>query len=161
MRPHQIFAAMTPEHCKTFFAGLAEKSPEMYQQSVMAGAVNMKARPQYLFKQPKEKQAQAIRRALSRVNASALAEEILAIYFLECRLELLTEWLDLVGLEHEEGMLKESAPAQPDAADVAKHVAALREKDDDPDRLLLLRAFNAQSAIDWPALEELLAAENG
>jgi len=45
---------------------------------------------------------------------------------------------------------------QPDAADVAKHVAALREKDDDPDRLLLLRAFNAQSAIDWPALEELL-----
>ena len=156
MRPHQIFASMTPEHTESFFAGLAEKSPEMYQQSVMAAAMNMKARPQYLMKQPRVKQAQAIRRALSRVNASALAEEILAIYFLECRLELLAEWLDLVGLEHKDGMLKDDAPAQPDATDVAKHVAALREKDDDPDRLLLLRAFNAQAAIDWPALEELL-----
>jgi hypothetical protein len=161
MRPHQIFAAMTPAHTESFFAGLAEHSPEMYTQSVFAAAVNMKARPQYLLKQPKPKQAQAIRRALARVNASALAEEILAISFLQARLELLSEWLDLVGLEHEDGMLKEDTPAQPDPADVAKHVSALREKDDDPDRLLLLRAFAAQSAIDWPALDALVAADAG
>jgi hypothetical protein len=158
MRPHQIFAALSPEHTEAFFAGLAEHSPEMYQQSVFAAAANMKARPQYLLKQPKAKQAQAIRRALARVHSSALAEELLAIYFLHCRLELLREWLDLVGLEHEDGMLQEDTPAQPDPADLAKHVNSLLEKDDDPDRLLLLRAFAAQSAISWPALDELLAA---
>jgi hypothetical protein len=50
---------------------------------------------------------------------------------------------------------------QPDPADLAKQVNSLREKDDDPDRLLLLRAFAAQSAVEWPALEELIAADAG
>jgi len=161
MRPHQIFAVMTPEHAETFFAQLSEKSPGMWAQCVHAAAANMKARPQYLLKQAPAKQAQSVRRTLARVNASALAEEILAIYFLEGRTELLTEWLDLLGIEHEDGVLKADAPSQPDPSDLAKHVATLREKDDDPDRLLLLRAFAAQSAIDWPALDELIAADAG
>ncbi len=161
MRPHQIFAAMQPEHAETFFEGLAEKTPGMWVQCVHAAAANMKARPQYVMKQPRPKQAQSVRRTLARVNASTLAEEILAVYFLECRTELLTEWLDLVGIEHEDGVLQAETLPQPDPADVAKHVAALREKDDDPDRLLLLRAFAAQSAVDWPALEELIAQDAG
>jgi hypothetical protein len=32
--------------------------------------------------------------------------------------------------------------------------------DDDPDRPLLLAAFAAQDAIDWPDLEALLAADS-
>ena len=51
------------------------------------------------------------------------------------------------------------AITQPDPSDLAKHVASRREKDDDPDRLLVLRAFAAQSAIDWPALDEMIAAD--
>lgn len=161
MRPHQIFAAMPPEHAEAFFGRLAEDAPGMWVQCVHAAAANMKARPQYVLKQPKAKQAQSVRRTLARVNASALAEEILAVYFLECRNELLTEWLDLVGIEHEKGVLQADTVPQPDPADLAKHVATLRENEDDPDRLLLLRAFAAQSAVEWPALDELLAAEAG
>jgi len=161
MRPHQIFAAMPPEHAESFFELLSDKAAGMWMQCVHAAAVNMKARPQYMMKQPKAKQAQAVRRALARVNANILAEEILAIYFLECRTELLAEWLDLVGIEHEDGVLQSDELPQPDPADLAKHVASLREKDDDPDRTLLLRAFAAQTAVDWPALDELLATEAG
>jgi len=161
MRPHQIFASMPPEHAESFFALLAEKSPGMWVQCVHAAAANMKARPQYLLKQPKPKQAQAVRRTLARVNASALAEEILAIYFLECRTELLTEWLDMLGIEHEKGVLQADDLPQPDPAELAKHVAALREKEADPDRELLLRAFAAQGAIDWPALDELVSSNAG
>lgn len=161
MRPNQIFAAMTPEHAEAFFTLLADKAPGMWQQCVHAAAVNMKARPQYVLRQPRNKQAQSVRRTLARVNASVLAEEILAIYFLECRTEILTDWLDLLGLEHEKGVLKADSPAQPDPSDLAKHVATLREKDDDPDRLLLLRAFAAQSAIDWPALDAMIGVDAG
>ncbi len=158
MRPHEIFATMPPERAEALLRQLAEKSPEMFRQVVGAAAASMKSRPQYLMKQPFDKRAAAVRRCLSRVAASPVAEEMLAVYFLECRPELLTEWLDQIGLEHEDGILKgDEAPPEPDAAELTKHVGDYRGKDDDPDRDLLLRAFAAQTSIEWPGLEAALA----
>ncbi len=158
MRPHEIFARMSPERAESFFEILAEKSPGMFMQAVHAAAGAMKSRPQFLLKQSFPKQAAAVRRAFSRVAAGTVAEEILATYFLECRSEVLTDWLDRIGLEHEDGILKDGNPPQPSEADLQKHVSAYRGKDRDPDRELLLQAFAAQSSIDWPALSALLEA---
>jgi hypothetical protein len=55
--------------------------------------------------------------------------------------------------------LKEDEPKQPSKkklTDAAKGFVAL---DDDPDRELLLAAFAAQSAIDWPALDALVGGD--
>ena len=83
---------------------------------------------------------------------------MLAIYFLKCRLELLTEWLDLLGLEHEEGILQDDDIEAPAAAEIEKHVATFRQDRSDADRELLLQTFAAQAAIDWPALDALVEA---
>lgn len=156
MRPHEIFASMSPEHAEAVLHKLNEQSPGMFIQVVHAAAASMKSRPQFLMKQPFPKKASAVRRALARVAAGPVAEEMLAVYFLECRAELLGEWLDLVGLEHENGALKEGNPTEPPQAEVEKHVASFRAKDDDSDRELLLQAFEAQSSIDWPHLRALI-----
>ena len=157
MRPHEIFAAMSAEQSESFFKRLSDESQMTFTQAVAGAAAAMNSRPQYLLKQPISKQVAAVRRALSRVAARPLAEEILAVYFLECRKELLTEWLDQVGLEHEEGILAESQPDCPDDDSLKKAVETYRGQDDDPDRELLLRAFASQSAIDWPALDTLIS----
>lgn len=156
MRPHEIFASMTPEHAESVLKTLNEQSPGMFVQVVHAAAAGMKSRPQFLMKQPFPKRAAAVRRALSRVAAAPVAEEMLATYFLECKKELLGEWLDLIGLEHEEGALKDANPSEPPQAEIEKHVASFRAKDEDPDRELLLQAFEAQSSIDWPQLQALI-----
>jgi len=160
MRSYQVFARMTPDQAVLMMKNLAEKSPAMFNQAVDAAAVSIKARPVYMRRQPFDKRAAAVRRALSRVAANPVADEILAVYFLECRKDLLVEWLDGVGLAHEDGALEEDAPAQPDPAKLAESVKAYREKDDDSDRELLLLAFAAQGAVDWPALDALLEAES-
>ena len=157
MRPHQIFAAMSSERAEAVLAELAEQSPGMFVQAVHAAATAMKSRPQYLMKQPFAKRAAAIRRTLARLAAGPVAEEILAVYFLECRRAVLVEWLDLIGLEHENGALVESGPEEPPEDRLGRHVETFRGVDDDPDRELLLQAFAAQSSIDWPALDRLLA----
>jgi len=158
MRPHEIFAAMSPEHAEAFFGRLAGESPAMFSQAVQAAAVALKSRPRFLMKQPLPKRVAAVRRALSRVAAGPVAEEVLAVYFLDCRNDMLVEWLDAIGLDHEEGVLKADAPPSPDAATLDKAVGEFRGRDDDPDRLLLLRAFAAQGAIEWPALDALIDA---
>jgi hypothetical protein len=156
MRAHQVFAAMEPAHAETVLRAIAEHSPAVGAQAVAVAAAAMNARPVYLRKQPFPKRAAAVRRALARVSASEMAEEILAVYFLECRKALLLEWLGHIGLEHEDGALKEDAPPQPDEASLRDAVATFRGADDDPDRELLLRAFAAQTTVDWPALDALL-----
>jgi len=131
----------------------------MYAQALATAAAAFKARPVYIARQPLEKQATSIRRALSRVAANLVAEEMLAVYFLECKKELLVEWLDAVGTPHEEGTLTEDHPAQPEKKKLDAAAKKFRGADADPDRELLLRAFAAQEAIDWPDLDALLEAK--
>jgi hypothetical protein len=156
MRPHQVFASMSAERAAAFFEKIGETSPAMLRQAIQAASAALKSRPSYLMKQPFERRAAALRRALARVGADAVAEELLAVYFLECRKELLLEWLETVGVEHEDGTLKEDSPAEPEPAALGKAVEAFRAKDEDPDRELLLGAFAAQSAIQWSGLDALL-----
>ncbi|HEB91178.1 MAG TPA: hypothetical protein ENI85_16510 [Deltaproteobacteria bacterium] len=156
MRPHQIFSAMSPDKCERVMGRIAEEAPEVFRQTVASAAAALKFRPQYLMKQPMPKRVASIRRALARPGSDPLAEELLAIYFLKCRLDLLTEWLDLMELDHEDGMLTADETPCPEASELEEKVARFRRgKDEDCD--LLLRVFAGQTAINWPALDEILA----
>lgn len=159
MRSFQVFAAMTPQEAEGMMRVLSKEAPAMFRQAVDAAALSIKARPVYLRRQPFEKRAAAVRRSLARVSANAVADELLAIYFLECRKPLLLEWLDLLGLAHEDGTLEEDAPAQPAESELVTAVEKYRSAGDEPDRELLLRAFAAQGAIEWPDLDALLGFE--
>jgi hypothetical protein len=155
MRSYQVFAGLDPEHAEQMLARLAEKAPAMFVQALAAASAALKARPIYFQRQPFPKRAQAVRRTLSRVSANAIADEVLAVYFLECRKELLVEWLDAAGVEHKDGTLVADAPAQPAEKKLRAAVESFRGAGDDPDRDLLLRAFAAQDAVEWPVLDAL------
>jgi hypothetical protein len=160
MRPFQVFSAMSAERAERFFGKLHEQSPAVFSQTVAAAANAMKARPAFLLKRPFAQQVQAVRRSLARVGGDSVAEELLAVYFLECRKELLVQWLDTAGVKHEDGLLTEESPAQPPAKALGKSVEQFLGVDDDEDRGLLLRAFSAQGSIHWPELERLLSEES-
>jgi hypothetical protein len=158
VRPYQLFASMKPEQARELFAALQSKAPIAWAQSIGLTAGAIKARPVFVQKQPPERRAELIRKALSRVASDPVAEEMLAVYFLECRNELLVEWLDLLGVAHEKGTL-EGEPAEPSAEKLREAVDGFRKaaSGDAADRELLLRAFAAQTSIDWPGLDALLA----
>jgi hypothetical protein len=159
MKPHQVFARLSPERAFALLAKVQEKLPGVYTQAVGAACVTLKTRPQFMMKQPPEKRAAFVRQALSRFAAAPIAEEVLAAYFLEVRRDLLTEWLDALGIEHENGVLKQDDPAEPAREKLVAAVAKFREGADPEDRQLLLEAFAAQSAVEWPALDAVLGVE--
>ncbi len=158
MRSYHVFASMSAGRAAQMLKPLAQKAPAVFAQAVAVASAALKARPVYLLRQPFAKRAEAVRRALSRVASDPVASEVLAVYFLECRSKLLVEWLDTVGLEHEEGTLKDDAPAPPADAPLRTAVDVFLAVDDDPDRRILLGAFAAQDAIEWSVLDELIAA---
>src|SRR5512147_1630056 len=105
MRPYQIFAGMPPEQARRLLDALAEKAPVAWAQALGLTAGVLKARPVFVRQRPPERRAELVRQALARIASDPVAEEMLAVYFLECRNELLVEWLDALGLEHEKGTL--------------------------------------------------------
>ncbi len=153
MKAFQIFAAMEPEQAEALFREIAEKAPGSFTQAVYAAAAAFKSRPKFVIKQPFASRASLVRRGLARVGSNPVAEEMLAIYFLECKQDVLVEWLDTLGIEHEEGSLKENNPAEPEQEKLTLTIKEFCGKDDNPDRVLLLKAFAAQDAIDWPLLD--------
>ncbi len=159
MKAHQVFSRMSQERALEMLTRVYEKLPGVYNQAVGAACVTLKARPQFMMKQSKEKRAQFVRQALSRFAAAPIAEEVLAAYFLEVRRDLLTEWLDALGVEHENGILKNDDPAQPTREALEVAIAKFRAGEGAEDRQLLLEAFAAQSAVEWPALDALLGIE--
>ena len=139
MRAHQVFAAMSPERAVALMGRLREDAPLAFAQALAVASAAMRARPVYLARRPLEKQAEAARRAFSRVSAANAAEQILAAYFLECRRPLLEEWLDAAGLPHEKGVLEEDRPPPPGSDELRRAVAAFRKGDDPDERELLLQ----------------------
>lgn len=156
MRAFEIFAEMEAERAELLIGEISTVAPAVYAQAMALVGAAMKARPQYILKQPPAKRADMIRRVLGRVRSNDMAEEVLATYFIDARKELLIEWLDLLGLEHEDGILTTNEPAAPGDDKIEASVTTFRKAEDDSgeDRELLLKAFAAQRAINWPALEE-------
>jgi len=158
MRSNEIFARMSPEQALAFLDEIHKQAPAVEEIALSAAAGAFRLRPVFLRRQPRKRQAEWMRQALARAAMAAVAEEVLAEYFLEYHTELLAEWLDALGLEHEKGVLASSAPECPKPADLAGLVAEFRKAEDPGLRELLMRAFAAQSSINWPDLEALLAS---
>jgi hypothetical protein len=157
VKAYQVFARMSEGRTHALLEGLRQGAPAVYTQALAAASAWLRARPQFVVKQTPERRAKLVRQALARFSTSLVAEEVLAAYFLQVKKPLLVEWLDAIGLAHEDGALTADAPPQPERTALEKAVAAYRATPDDAeDRALLLEAFAAQSAIDWPALEELI-----
>ena len=159
MRAHHVIGKMSPGDFERVFGKLNEESPESIQGATIGAAQILKFRPKFLLKQPLAKRINSIKGALSRVTGNQISEELLAVYFLKCRLDLLEEWLDLMGLEHEEGILTQEELPCPEEAELKQKVERFRDGEADEDRELLIRVFASQPAIDWPALEALLARD--
>jgi hypothetical protein len=157
VRSFQVFAAMSPEQAVSFFGRVKKEAPAYFTQSLHAASIALKSRPAFLLKQPFEKQVGSVRSALSRVSSNPLADETLAVYFLEVRKELLVEWLDTAKVAHDDGALEDDEPPQPEEASLREAITSFRTASEDADRELLLQAFSAQSAVDWPVLDELIA----
>ncbi len=155
------FRAMTAEECRALLEEMRRELRPLYKRIEREAAETLRLRPIYLGRQPFPKRSEMIRRAMSLRTNEESAAEILAVFFMERYGDEVAELLDALGVEHEEGALREMSPAQPDEKKLREVVQRFRAGKDPVMRGVLLKAFAAQSAIDWPALEALVLFGEG
>jgi hypothetical protein len=111
-------------------------------------AAALKFRPQAIRKLPLAKRAKTGRSIIMRKKNAELAYELLGGYLFRKDKDLITEFLDAAGIEHDDGMI--DSDELPKADDLPKIVATL-DGAHDADDVTIYMAICAQT---WPEVEQ-------
>jgi len=111
----------------------------------------MKFRPHAIKKLPFERRARKARQLLQSASNAELCYELFGGYLMkECK-ELVTRFLDLTGVAHEDGMIQNVEEARPEGSKVSSAVAELDGEFGKDDVTLYLSICAEQ----WPQVTEI------
>jgi hypothetical protein len=151
-----VFKHLTDEECEALIGEMRETVRPIYKQLETVTAATFRVRPVFLGKQPFPKRCQMIKKAMALKSNSEAAGDVLAAFFLEQYSKEVSELLDALGVEHEDGALKQAAPPQPAKKKLDTVVKKFLGGEKPLIRSVLVKTFAAQSAVDWPALDAVM-----
>jgi hypothetical protein len=151
-----IWGSMSDEAAATVLGDVKRESPEMYREALNAAAGSLKMRPQVLRQQPGPRQAATIRRALTQVNQQDLGAHLLIEWLTKSQKSMLGQFLDDLGISHEEGTVKEDLGAEPETERLSAAIKRLNESFPPEHVRIYLSAFCVITADDWERLPDLI-----
>ena len=154
-RPTRIWKRLSAERrlaaAEVFWAD--EQSTEQQVEAVAALAGHMKFRTKSVIALPIERKAKYL--ATYPGISDTIAARALVSYHLEHQRPMMSDFLDRLGIAHENGLINEDAVAKPDAERVQTAAAQLAEKYPAEDVSLYFSTLVSQDPETWDALTEL------
>ncbi len=160
MVPHAIFAQMTPALASQVFGFLFEKEKPLYKATIEALAKKRNLRPIFVERKPRDERFLWIKEALSRQVNDAVAAHILQVWLVGAQSAVLCDFLDALGIAHDENGTVEELPGAPELEKVKTAVDTLLEKHEAGVVAIYLHTFQAlHDQGGWPTLAEVLEAD--
>jgi len=159
-KTNEIFAKMPAPVAAALFTHLAEKEPNLLQATLTTLCQQRKIRPVFFDRKPRTERYAWIREGLSRKQNADVAAHSLQIWLVGAQSKLLCDFLDGLGIQHDEHGTIEELPAAPEKAKLAEVVTSLLEKHDPGVVAVYLHAFQATDENGWATLEELLREDS-
>jgi len=158
-KPYELFAALPPTVSDQLFAFLMEREKPLYKATIDTLAKQRKLRPVFLERKPRPERHTWMKDALGRKVNEAVAAHLLQIWLVGAHAKLLCDFLDGLGIAHDENGTIEAMPPAPTKEALTKAIDPLFEKHDPAVVVVYLHAFQALDDNGWPTLAELLAAD--
>jgi hypothetical protein len=159
-RPSKLWRKMPLER-RIDAAGLFwedEHSAEQQVEAVSAIASHMKFRPRSVISLAPDKRAKYL--ALLPTISDTIAARALVNYHLERQRPMMSAFLDLLGIAHENGLISEENVPKPDAAKVRAAANDLAAKFPADGVSLYLSTLVSQDPETWDALIEIAQPES-
>jgi hypothetical protein len=156
LTPNEILAHMPAETGQQLFSFLLEKDKPLYKATIDSLAQQRKLRPVFLERKPRVERHTWMKDALSRKQNEGVAAHLLQIWLIGAHKQLLCDFLDLLGIKHDENGTIEELPPAPPKETLAGAVGTLLEKHDPTVVAVYMHAFQALDNDGWSTLEELL-----
>jgi hypothetical protein len=158
-KPYEIFAALSPAVSEQLFSFIQEREKPLYKATIDTLAKQRKLRPVFLERKPRPERHQWMKDALGRKINEAVAAHLLQIWLVGSQSKLLCDFLDSLGIAHDENGTIEALPPAPPKDKLKDTVDQLVTKHDPAIVAIYLHAFQALDEEGWPTLAELLAED--
>ncbi len=159
MSPNDVFVRMPESTCSAMLSDIFENEKSLYKNLIENLARQRKLRPVFIERKPRAERFAWIKEALGRRQNEPIAGNLLQIWLVSRHSKMLCDFLDSLGIKHEENGTVDSIPSQPRKPVLESAVAALVEKYDPTIVAVYLHAFQALDESGWPLLDEIIAAD--
>ena len=159
LQPHEIFARMPEPVAEQLLGYLFEKEKPLYKATIDTLTKQRKLRPIFVERKPRAERHAWMREALGRKVHEPVAAHLLQIWLVGAHAKLLCDFLDGLGIAHDENGTIEELPSAPGKARLAAAIDALHASHDPGVIAVYLHAFQAFDEKGWSTLEELLAED--
>lgn len=152
---HELFGFMPPTLAADILEHAYANDRELYRATLTAIANARKVRPVFLDKQPRKERHAGMIAYLSRPGLELAAGTMLRGWLLKAHKSLLADFLDGVGIAHQDGVVDDL----PDSVDDTKLKAAvdtLLTKQPADVVKVYLHSFNTMNESQWKNLETIL-----
>src|SRR4051812_38434762 len=157
MKSHEIFQKMSPALAAEIFTFLQTEQKSVYKAAIQGLANQRNLRGVFIERKPPNERYPWIQQALTRPISDALATHLLQGWLLGANKPMLNDFLDALGIAHEEDGTVENLPASPPKEKLAGAITQLLANYPAEKVAIYLHAFrDMDSTIQWPPLNELL-----
>ena len=159
LQPHEIFAHLSTPVSEQLFGFLFEKEKPLYKATIDTLSKQRKLRSIFVERKPRAERHAWMREVLGKKINDGVAAHLLQIWLVGAHAKLLCDFLDGLGIAHDENGTIEELPTAPEKAQLTAVVEELFTKHDPSVVAVYLHAFQALDENGWATLEELLAED--
>lgn len=159
LTPSDIFQRTTPALAAGIFSYLHESEKPLYKATIETVAKQRKLRPVFIERKPREERHAWLREALGRKASDAIAAHVLQIWLVGRHSDLLCDFLDGLGIKHDENGTVNHLPPQPAKEALEKVIGDLLQKHDPEIVTIYLHAFQALDDNGWASLDGILQSD--
>ena len=157
MRSHEIFQRMSPALAMDIFTYLHASDRNIYKAVIQGLASQRNLRPVFVERKPPAERHAWMKAALARKISETLASHVIQAWLLGAHRQMLCDFLDWLGLAHDDDGTVEEIPPAPPKEEIAAAVEKLLGKYPPESVSVYLHAFrDMDSAVRWPPLDEIL-----
>jgi hypothetical protein len=155
-QPHEIFAHLSAPVAEQLFGFLFEKEKPLYKATIDTLSKQRKLRTIFVERKPRAERHEWMREVLGKKVNDGVAAHLLQIWLVGAHAKLLCDFLDGLGISHDENGTIEELPTAPEKAKLQPVIEELLTKHDPGVVTVYLHAFQALDEKGWSSLEELL-----
>ena len=160
MKSYEIFEHMSSDLAMEILRYLQKERTAVFKSVVSGLAGQRNLRTVFVERKPPVERYAWIKTALSRKAGDMLAAHLLQAWLLGAQKPMLCDFLDSLGIDHDEDGTVENLPGSPPKEKLGATVDQLLAKYPVETVTVYLHAFHdMDSTVSWPPLAEVLSAD--
>ena len=152
---HELFGFMSPALASDILDYTFTAEKELYRATLHAVAQARKLRPVFLERQARAERHPTMIATLSRPAQELVAANLIRSWLMKKHTALLIDFLDALGIAHQQGAVEDLPPAMDDAK-LRIAIDALLARHPPEVVAVYLNAFSAMNDSGWTNLGEML-----